>query len=170
MSKYFQRYKELLIDRPLEEIAATLEQEGAKQALKKAVPLLAVGLAAVGLLVLALALLWVVLGAFWKFIVPVLIVVVLVASYHENHKSSGGSAIIKEPTMEQYITVGNIVKMAAKRVAPLLGLSPVQEETDIKAAKDERIIPHGKCWLFKYRFLKKSGAADIDTDTAEQVF
>jgi len=171
LNKHIQRFKNLIIDRPLVEIEDTLEQEGPKQAIKKAVPLLAAGLVAVVALVLVLAMVVTGLGALWKRIaVPVVIAVVIIASYLENRKSAVGPTVIKEPTMQQYVTVGNIVKMAAKRVAPSLGLSPIYEETDIKAAKDERIIPYGKCWLLKYRFLKKSGVEIVDTDIAEQVF
>lgn len=170
MNKRTKRFKQLIIDRPLDEIADTLEHEGAKQALEKAVPFLAVGLGTVGLVVLLLVLLYASLGVIGKIIAPLLVVAVLIASYFENKKSFVGSATIKEPTMEQYITVGNIVKMAAKRVAPVLELSTIFEETDVKAAKDERIVPKGKIWLFKYRLLKKSIRTIIDEGTAQRVF
>lgn len=94
---------------------------------------------------------------------------VLAASAFENHKSSAGTGGIKKPTMEQYVTVGNIVKMTAKRVASTLELSQIYEETDIKAAKDERIVQDGNIWLFKYRLRKRNVETVIDTDTAEQV-
>lgn len=58
MNKHIQRLKNILIDRPLDEIMDTLEQEGPKQAIKKGVPFLVAGTGAVGLLVLVLALLY----------------------------------------------------------------------------------------------------------------
>ena len=171
MKKHMQRFKDLLIDRPLEEIADTLEQDGPAQALKKAVPFLVAVLVAVGLPVAALlALLYAVRGTIWKVAVLVVMGGVLWASYLENHKSSMGPAATKEPTVEQYITVGNIVKIAAKRVAPMLELSQIYDETDIKAAKDERIVKHGKCWFFEYRLLKKNIAVTVEEGTAQRVF
>lgn len=168
-SKRFQRYKYLLVDRHLDEVADAIECRKYRQALEMAVPLLVVGLGAVGLLVLLLDLLYTSLGLIGTIVTPALVIVVLVASYFENHKSSDGVTATKKPTLEQYITVGNIVKMAAKRVASTLDLSPVYEETDIKAAKDERIVPKGKVWLFKYLIRKISAETIIDTDTAQRV-
>lgn len=169
--KHIKRFKELLIDRPLEEVENALDQGKPGQAMEKAVPLLAAGLVTVVVLVLVLVLVITALRSIWKRIAaPVLIAVVIAASYYENRKTPVESAVAKKPTMTQYITVGSIVKMAAKRIAPILELSPIYEETDIKAAKDERIVPHGRCWLFKYRFLKKSIATIIDTDIAAQAF
>lgn len=168
MNKHIQRLKKILIDRPLDEIMDISEQEGPKQALKKSVPFLVAGVVSVGLLVMVLALIYTARGTIWKVAVLVVMGGVLVASYRENHRPTIGPATTKAPTMEQYITVGNIVKLAAKKVAATLGLVPIYEESDTKAAKGERIVPYGKCWLFKYRFLKKGTNAAIDTDTAHR--
>ena len=40
MKKYFERFKDLIFDRPFEEIMDALEYEGPKEALKKSVPFL----------------------------------------------------------------------------------------------------------------------------------
>lgn len=72
MNKRTKRFKQLVFDRPLDEIADTLEHEGAKQALKKAVPFMAVGLGTVGLVVLLLVLLYASLGVIGKIFAPVL--------------------------------------------------------------------------------------------------
>lgn len=162
MNRHIKRFKNLIIDRPLEEIADTLEQDGPKQALKKSVPFLLAIVGTVGLLaVVLLALLYTVRKAIWNVIVLVVMGGVLWASYLEN-KSTTGPTATKEPTMEQYVTVGNIVKMAAKRVAPMLELGPIYEETDIKAVQEERIVPKGKIFLFKYRLPKKCVSTTID--------
>ena len=166
MNKHFARFKELLIDRPLEEIENTLDHEGAAQAFKKAAPRLAVGLGAV---VLVLALLYAARRTIWNVVVIVVMAGVLWASYLENRKSAVGPATTKAPTMEQYITVGNIVKIAAKRVVPMLGLSQIFEESDIKAAKDERIVPCGKFWFLKYRLLKKNVSTVADESMIQRV-
>lgn len=168
MKRYFKRLKELIFYRPLDEVMDTLEQEGPKQALKKGAPFLIAGAGAVGFLALVLALLYAARGTIWKVSVLVVMGGVLWASYLENHKSAVGSAATKAPTTAQYVTVAGIVKLVAKRIGPVLGFAPIYEESDIKAAKDERIVPHGKCWLFKYRFLKKDSRTDIDEDTAKR--
>lgn len=167
MKRFLKAIKSHVFDHPLEEIVDTLEQDGPKEALKKGVPFLVAGAVAVCLLVLVLALLYAVRRTIWKIAVLVVICGVLWASYRENRKSTG-PAVTKKPTMAQYITVGNIVKKAAKRVAPILELCPIYEETDIKVGKDERIVPHGKCWFMKYRFLKKSMIALVDVGIAQR--
>lgn len=168
MKRFLKAIKSHVFDHPLDEIIDTLEQEGPKEALKKGVPFLVAGAVAVCLLVLVLALLYAVRRTIWKIAVLVVICGMLWASYRENRKSTGPAAT-KQPSTEQYITVGNITKSAVKKVAPILALAPVHAESDIKAAKDERIIQHGRYWLFKYRFLKKSISTDIDTDSAQRV-
>lgn len=169
MNKHFQRLKKILIDRPLDKIMDTLEEEGPKQALRKGVPFLVAGAGGVCLLVLVVALMYKAREIIGNVIILSVVGAVFVASYRENRKPSISPSPPKAPTMEQYITVGNVTKPAVKKVAPILGLAPVYEESDIKAVKDERIIQHGRYWLFKYRFLKKSISTNIDTDTAQRV-
>lgn len=168
MKKYFERFKDLIFDRPFEEIMDALEYEGPKEALKKSVPFLVAGAGGVCLLVLVLAFLYSARETIGRIIILIVVGVVFVASYRENHRPTG-PAIIKAPTMEQYVTGGNILKLAAKRVAPMLELNQIYDESDVKAAKDERIVQSGKCWFLKYRLLKKNATVAIDEAVAQRV-
>ena len=84
-----------------------------------------------------------------------------------DEKGDGGPA--PQPTMEEYCSVMEIVRQAAKRVGPALSLAEIYEETDLRAAKDERILQHGSYWYFKYRLPKKNATISIDTVLTRRV-
>ncbi|MDE6260896.1 MAG: hypothetical protein K2M42_08570 [Oscillospiraceae bacterium] len=76
---------------------------------------------------------------------------------------------ISQPTLQDYTTVSKILSIAAKRVAPALGLDTIYEETDIKVKADERIVKKGKFWWMKYRLLKKNVSVVIDCAQAQRI-
>lgn len=74
-----------------------------------------------------------------------------------------------QPTMDTYRAVMDILRIAAKRVGPALGLASIHEDTPIKAEEDEQLIQNGAYWRMKYRLPKQNATTLLDESMVRRV-
>lgn len=118
MKKLKSAFQELVldkIDRILEEIAESMEAHMYKLVAQQILLLLAAGVSVVGLLALVLGLLYAARKVIFAVVAPVLMVIVLVASYRANHPTTNVSTrpAVQHDTIE-------LARVRAERVYPLL--------------------------------------------------
>ena len=75
---------------------------------------------------------------------------------------------LARPEMSDYFAVLETLRPALAVVAPAMGLEPVYDHSDLAADEEERILPWGRVWCFKYKAQKKSLAPLTDLPTLEK--
>lgn len=76
---------------------------------------------------------------------------------------------IEQPTESDYFAVLETLRPAVAEVAQALGLAPVHSHTDMAADSEERILPLGNVWRFKYKTPKLNVSSVLDTDICKRI-